>query len=210
MNCWANEVRRLLVRNLEDEFCKVRLGDFDARGLEMMIQVNFFRGHALAFDDQSNLTICANLRDIAGRVLTGPRQKEMSTLALHAGFERGQQFREADDRSFFYRACFVFEPVVVRNIRHREITAAVECLSVTTNGRALNFQRHANGCEQGRFLALVRNCSRRSDCRVRHALLQDDDVQPVRPVHTAYQRTHVGCGAWACDEDKVALQTFPI
>src|SRR5437763_11370473 len=113
MNCWANEVRRLLVRNLEDEFCKVRLGDFDARGLELMIQVNFFGGHALAFDDQSNLTICANLRDIAGRVLTGTRQKEMSTIALHAGFERGQQLRETDGRSFFCSACVSLETGVV-------------------------------------------------------------------------------------------------
>ena len=38
--------------------------------------------------------------------------------------------------------------------------------------------------------------------------LQNDDVQPMRAVHSADQRAHVGGGAWAGDENKIADQSL--
>ncbi len=43
---------------------------------------------------------------------------------------------------------------------------------------------------------------------MRKPLHENDDVQPVRAVHTAHQRAHVRRGAWPGDENEIAIQTF--
>src|SRR5205823_8460199 len=87
VNRGADKVRRLLIGNLEDEFRKIRFSNFNACSLKVMVQVNLFRGHALAFRHQSDLTISADFGYIARSFLSGLSQKQIATVALYAGFE---------------------------------------------------------------------------------------------------------------------------
>ena len=52
MDCRSDDMRRLFVRKLQDKFGEIALGDFHSRGLQHVIQSNFFRGDAFSLDDK--------------------------------------------------------------------------------------------------------------------------------------------------------------
>ena len=58
-------MRRLFVGDLQDEFGEISFRNLDARGFEVMIQVDLFGGHALAFDYQADLAFPANAGDVS-------------------------------------------------------------------------------------------------------------------------------------------------
>ena len=174
-----------------------------------MIQMNLFRRHTFALHHKASLMICANPSYVARSVLPRLGQEEVSTVAIYAGFEGCQKFRQTSDRGFFDGACFVFKLVVVWDRCRCQIASIIESLRVVPNRGALDLKRHPNRGQQPRLLALIRDCPRRRYWRrARHALFQDDDVQLMRTMHPSHQWTHISGGAGTGDKDKVTLNGF--
>src|SRR5262249_22531716 len=121
VDCRSDEMRWLLIGNLQNELCQVSFRDFNADGFEVMIQTNLFRGHALALHGKTYLMILASLGDVMRSLVPGTGKKEVSSVALHAGFEGCDEFWKPGDRRFFGGASFVFKLVVVGNRSGRQI-----------------------------------------------------------------------------------------
>src|ERR1043166_8828297 len=63
MNRGSDDVRWCLAGKLNDVLAKIRFQGFNAFGFERCVQVNLFRRHAFAFDDESGRAVARDLLD---------------------------------------------------------------------------------------------------------------------------------------------------
>ena len=89
-----DDVRRLLVGDLQNEFRQVGLGDLDAGRFQRVVQLDLFRGDALALHHQLGLVPHQHVANVVVGIGRGLRQIEMPAVGLHARFQLLQKLRE--------------------------------------------------------------------------------------------------------------------
>jgi hypothetical protein len=156
----SDDVRRLLVGHLQNEFGQVGFGDGDARCFQRVVQLDLFRSDALALHYQLGFVAQQDVANVLVGVGRRLRQIEMPAVGAHAGFELPQQLRQIGDGVFLDLAGAVLEFVVVGEQRGGGVAIAVEGLGVAADGRALHAQRHADGIQQSFLVALVGHLAR--------------------------------------------------
>ena len=84
VNGRSDDVRRRLAGKLDDVLAEISLERFNAFGLERGVQMNLFRRHALALDDESRTALARqSLDDVVrfGRV-TGPMNLSTGSFGI--------------------------------------------------------------------------------------------------------------------------------
>ncbi len=89
-----NDVRRLFVGNLQNEFRQIGFGYGDAGRFDGMVQLNLFRGDALALHHPLGLVPHQHVAYVLVGVGRGLRQVEMPAIGVDAGFQPPQKLRE--------------------------------------------------------------------------------------------------------------------
>ena len=155
MESRSDEVRRLLVGHLKDEFGEVAFGDFDSDFFQGMVEAGLVRRDAFALHHELHVVLQKHVADVVVGIDGGFGQEEVSAIGANAGFELAQQIGKLGDGVFFDTASAILHRVVVGNAGHGVIAIAIEGLGVVPDGGALHAQRHPNGFEQRLLVALV-------------------------------------------------------
>ena len=156
-----DDVRRLLVGDLQDEFRKIGFGDGNADLLERAIELGLFRGDALAFHHQPHFVRHQNFANVSVSVSGILGYVEVSAVGVDALLQLPQELGLIGDRQFLDLPGPVFQFVIIGKAGRGRVAIAVEGLRVVPDGGALHAERHADGVKKSFLVALVRHLARR-------------------------------------------------
>jgi hypothetical protein len=106
MDGWSNDVRQRFSRQLDDLFPEVGLNHLIAVLFEMRVQVNLFRRHRFAFNDDFGLGLLGNRRNNLARFCSIVCPVNLTAKALNLRSEEFQILVEPLNGAFLDGPCF--------------------------------------------------------------------------------------------------------